>query len=38
MRLSARLLKIASKLDRPGYPWYVRVLDWCAGRLAERGV
>lgn len=24
-------LRTARKLDPPGYPWYVRVLDWLGG-------
>lgn len=38
-RLSTRLLRLASQLETPkGYPRYVHMLDWVAGRLAERGM
>lgn len=26
-------LRGAQRLDRPGYPWHVRALDWMGGRL-----
>jgi hypothetical protein len=38
MTPSRHLLRLAEKLDRPGYPWYVRALDWLAGRLADAGL
>lgn len=24
-------LRLAARLDRPGYPWYVALLDWLGG-------
>ena len=34
-RLAVRLLVLAGRFDRKGYPWHVRVLDWAAGRCAR---
>ncbi|MGO9837865.1 MAG: hypothetical protein ACLP1X_27060 [Polyangiaceae bacterium] len=33
MLLSKRFSALAMRLDRAGYPWYVRVLDWMTGRV-----
>jgi len=28
-------LRAAARLDRPGYPWYVRALDWLGGQYTR---
>ena len=38
MMPSAALLALAKRLDRPGYPWHVRALDWLSGRLVALGL